>query len=67
MTPDIRKKRGLTDDDDVMSSSSTASSIADKSKARKTPAQVKAEAAARKAKVRILDPILRLLNSQRQR
>jgi hypothetical protein len=51
LTPDVRKKRGVNDDDDGMSCSSNTSSVAEKAKTRKTPAQVKSEAAARKLKV----------------
>ena len=51
MTPDSRKIRGHRDDDDVVSTSSNTSSVAEKAKTRKTPAQVKAESNARKARV----------------
>jgi hypothetical protein len=54
LTPDVRKKRGVNDDDDGMSCSSNTSSVAEKAKTRKTPAQVKSEAAARKLKVDLL-------------
>jgi hypothetical protein len=51
MTPDSRKTRGHKDEDDVVSTSSNTSSVAEKAKTRKTPAQVKAESNARKARV----------------
>ena len=54
LPPDGRKKRQtatVADDDDGMSCTSNTSSVADKPKTRKTPAQVKQEAAARKLKV----------------
>ena len=54
LPPDGRKKRQtatVADDDDGMSCASNTSSVADKPKTRKTPAQVKHDAAARKLKV----------------
>jgi hypothetical protein len=66
MTPDSRKTRGHKDEDDVVSSSSNTSSVAEKAKTRKTPAQVKAESNARKARVILKNVFIEILETLRK-